>query len=167
MTPRPTRYALVASLACAALAACGGKATDPGGGDAGLDAAADAAADVAPVDTGIEATIDAPPPDAAVDAASCDALRAALADAVAAAIACDPKVSSLQCTGMTVITDACSCKTAANDKRPELAAQANAIWQEAQARGCLLACGRPCFGDAMWACIPDATGVATCQPAFE
>src|SRR5262245_11714409 len=69
-----------------------------------------------------------------------DAMIEAHTAKVEAAQACNPTVSSIQCSGATIVLDACGCQVLANDKTPEAAKAANASYDALDQAGCSLGC---------------------------
>jgi hypothetical protein len=93
-------------------------------------------------------------------------VREALTTAVEAAVTCDPGINTPQCTGATLIRDACGCERAANDLLPEIAAQVMEAFDIAERAGCILDCTQCPDPDGPWSCriLPVGTQ-GTCEPA--
>jgi hypothetical protein len=130
-----------AAAALALLGACGGKVylDPPGAGGEGGGGAPSANASSS---------------SSSGTAGGCDAMIEAHAAKVEAAQACNPAVSSIQCSGATIVLDACGCQVLANDKTPEAAKAANASYEALDQAGCSLECE-----------ICDPIGPGFCAPA--
>jgi len=95
----------------------------------------------------------------------CEEMLAALTEVVEVAVTCDPALNTPQCTGATLIRDACGCQLAANDLFADLAADAMEKYAVAEAAGCILDCTACPDPDGPWTCRILPVGTAgTCEP---
>jgi len=79
---------------------------------------------------------------------------------------CDAMINALQCTGNTVVYDACGCTLVANDYASDIAASAVAVYQQWTGLGCgPYDCEHcPPDPDTPWYCDPTES---KCLPAYE
>jgi hypothetical protein len=136
------RVSFFAALAALLAAACGGKVAVDQHGAGGTSTATTTGA----------------------GGGGCESLGAALAAAVGAAQACSPVVGAVQCSGKTVVHDACGCPIVANDMQPDAAAAAEDAFAAWVASGCgpieCFACP-PSPDSTPWDCPP---GTMKCSP---